>query len=88
MDETDLYPPAIRSLILHVRDIRNDAVEITEIQIELDQQKVEGFLEIVEQKKKNKDSVKQVIADNEDIKKVEAEIAELCRDDGIDILKN
>jgi hypothetical protein len=88
MDETDLYPPAVRSLILHVRDIRDGAVETTEKQIVVDQQNIEGFLEVAEQRKKNKDLVRQVVADNEDIKKIELEVAKLCRNNGIDILED
>jgi hypothetical protein len=85
MDETDLYPPAIRSLFLHVREVRDTTVKTTEEQIESEQEEVEGFLEVEEQKKKNVDRVKKVIADNEDVKKIEAEIAELCHNMGIDI---
>ena len=84
-DETNLYPPSIKSLLLHVREVRNTTVESTEKQIEAEQEEIEGFLEVEEQKKKNIERVKKVIADDEDVKKIETEVTKLCNDMGIDI---
>jgi hypothetical protein len=85
MDEIDIYPNAIRKLIVYLRRIRDDAVADIEAQIESDQQKVKGFLRVPEQKKKNKDRVMKVIAENEDFKKLEGRVAELCRSSRIDL---
>ena len=54
VDETDLYPNAIRKLILHVRNVVANAVEETEKKIELEQENVKGFLEVVRRNKKTK----------------------------------
>jgi chemotaxis signal transduction protein len=66
----------VRSLILHVRDIKDGAVKTAEEQIEVDQENIE---QVAEQSKKSKDFVKLVVADNEDIKNIVLEVAELCR---------
>jgi hypothetical protein len=87
MDETELYPDAIRSLILHVRQIRDDAIADREKRIEEEQKTVKGFLDVAEQRKKNKDSVKQVVIEDDDIRAIETEAAKLCRKQGIEILK-
>jgi hypothetical protein len=39
---------------------------------------VEGFLDVEEQKKKNKERVMKVISENEDIAEIETEIVEVC----------
>jgi hypothetical protein len=84
-DEIDLLPPAIKSLFQHIRSIRDTTVETTEEEITEEQEEVEGFLEVEEQKKKNIKRVKKVIADDEDIKKVEAATTKLCDYLGFDI---
>ena len=73
-DETDLYPNAIKKFIRHVREITSDVVEEIEKQIEGEQNEVEGFLDVPEQKQKNKDRVMQVIAAIEGISKIESKI--------------
>jgi hypothetical protein len=85
MDEIDIYPNPIRKLIQRIRGSRDDAVADIEARIESDQQKVKGFLTISEQKKKNKDRVMKAIAENEDFKKLEGLVAELCQSLGIDL---
>jgi hypothetical protein len=85
LDETDLYPPAIKTLFLHVREVRDTTVKTTEEEIQKEQQEIEGFLEVEKQKEKNVERVKKVIADNEDVEKIEAEVTKLCNDMGINI---
>lgn len=77
-DETDLYPNAIRSLILHLRESAETAVEPIEEKIEAEQENVEGFLEVKAQKKKNKELVLKGIAEDETIKRVEEQAKMLC----------
>jgi hypothetical protein len=88
MDETDLYPDAIRSLILHTRKKVDKSVAETEKRIESDQEEVKGFLEVPEQKKKNKELVMKVIAEDKDIRELENDVAKLCRRQGINIDKD
>jgi hypothetical protein len=84
-DETDLYPNAIKKLILHVREITSDVAEETEKQIYDEQSEVEGFLDILEQKQNNKDRVIKIISEDEEILKIESEITELCKSLDIDL---
>lgn len=84
-DETDLYPNAVKKLILHFRDKVDEIVEDVEAEITKEQEKVEGWLEIPEQKAKNKERVMKVITENEGIKKIENEVAEVCQSLNIDL---
>ena len=77
-DETDLYPNAIRSLILHLRESAETAVEPIEEKIESEQKDIEGFLEVKVQKKKNKELVLKGIVEDESIKKIEEQAKILC----------
>ena len=52
IDETDLYPTAIRNLILHIRKVVENAVKETEEKIKSQQENVEGFLDVSEKNKK------------------------------------
>ena len=84
-DETDLYTNAIRKFILYHRDVVQSAVDDTEKKIEAEQKKVNGFLEVKDQKKKNKELVTKAIAENEEIKKIDSHMAKLCYLLGIDL---
>ena len=84
-DETDLYPNAIKKFILHVREITSGVVEDIEKKITDEQSKVKGFLDVVEQKKKNKERVMKVIAEDEEISKIESNMTELCKSLDIDL---
>jgi hypothetical protein len=84
-DETDLYPNAIKKLILHIREVVEEVVEEPEKKISSEQEKVKGFLEIEVQKKKNKEIVMKVIAGNDEIKKIESSTNKLCESLGIDL---
>lgn len=42
-DETDLYPPAIKSLFLHVRKVRDTTVETTEKEIAEEQKEIDSL---------------------------------------------
>ena len=84
-DEIDLLPPGIKSLFQRIKEIRDTTVKTKEEEITKEQEEIEGFLEVEEQKKKNVERVKKVIADNKDIKKIEAATTKLCGDLGIDI---
>lgn len=68
-DETDLYPKAIRKFMLHIREVTRKVVEDTEKQIEEEQNEVEGFLDVSEQRQKNKDRVMKVISEDKEISK-------------------
>jgi hypothetical protein len=85
VDETDLYPNAIKKLILHIREVVEEVVEEPEKKISSDQEKVKGFLEVEVQKKKNKEIVMRVIAGNDEIKKIESSATKLCESLGIDL---
>jgi|GEM_PF-1971210 len=84
-DKTDLYPNAVRKLLLHIRDIVQTAVEETERNIGLEQESVKGFLEVETQKQKNKDLVIKAIAEDVDIKEIESNVIKLCESLGIDL---
>lgn len=84
-DEIDIYPNAIRKFILHFRNKVSDIVKETEAQIESEQENVEGFLDVVEQKKKNKGCVMKTISEDRDINEIESNVAELCDSLGIDL---
>ena len=84
-DETDLYPNALRKLILHIRDIVQTAVQETERNIELEQESVKGFLEVETQKRKNKDLVIKAISEDVGIKMIESNVIKLCGSLGIDL---
>jgi hypothetical protein len=84
-DDTDLYPNAVRKLLLHIRDIVQTAVEETERNIGLEQESVKGFLEVETQKQKNKDLVIKAIAEDVDIKEIESNVIKLCESLGIDL---
>ncbi|MGH9927067.1 MAG: hypothetical protein ACRD5B_17000, partial [Nitrososphaeraceae archaeon] len=84
-DETDIYPNAIKKLILYIREVIEEVVQEPEKKIESEQKKVNGFLEVEVQKKKNKEIVMKVIADNGEIKKIESRAAKLCESLGIDL---
>jgi hypothetical protein len=77
-DQIDLYPKGMKSLIRHYREKVSEVVEDEEDKIVKEQEKVEGFLDVAEQKKKNKERVMKVIADNDDIAKIETEVIEVC----------
>ena len=70
-DEIDLYPNAIKKIILHVRKIAADAVEEIEEKIISEQENVEDFLEVHKKKQEIKDLVIKTIAENENIKRIE-----------------
>jgi hypothetical protein len=84
-DETDLYPNAIKKLILHIREVVDDAVTETEEKIEREQENIEGFLEVDKKRQENKELVIKTIAESEDIKEIESHATELCNSCGIDI---
>jgi hypothetical protein len=84
-DETDIYPNAIKRLILHTREVVEEVVQEPEKKIESELKKVRGFLEVEVQKKKNKEIVMKVIAGNDEIKKIELSAAKLCKSLGIDL---
>ncbi|MGH9926537.1 MAG: hypothetical protein ACREAS_02665, partial [Nitrososphaera sp.] len=84
-DETNLYPNAIRKLILHTREVVEEVVEEPEKKIDSEQKKVKGFLEVEAQKRKNREIVMKVIAGNEEIKKIESSASKLCESLGIDL---
>jgi hypothetical protein len=83
-DEIDLYPKGMKRLIKYYRDKVSEIVEDEEAQIVKEQEKVQGFLDVAEQKKKNKERVMKVIAEDQDINKIESRVAELCDSLGID----
>lgn len=85
IDEIDLYPNGIRSLMLRVRKVRDDAVAKKEKEIESSMENVDGFLDVSEKKKENKVSVKNAVIENKDIKKLEAEAVEVCNKMRIEI---
>jgi len=82
-DETDLYPNAIKKLILHTREVVEEVVQEPEKKIESELKKVEGFLVVEVQKKKNKESVTKIVAGNDEIKKIESSATTLCKSLGI-----
>lgn len=86
-DETDLYPNAIKRLILHIREVVEEVAQEPEKKIESEQKKVKGFLEVDVQKEKNKEIVMKVIAGNDEIKKIETRATKLCESLGIDLTK-
>jgi hypothetical protein len=59
--------------------------EDTEAQIKSEQEKVEGFLEVAEKRKQNKQRVMKVIAENKDIHEIESKVAQLCKPLNIDL---
>lgn len=77
IDETDLYPSAIRKLILHLRKVVDNAVEETEEKIKSEQENIIGFLAVSEKKQENKLLVIKTIAEQEDIKRIEIHATEL-----------
>jgi hypothetical protein len=85
IDEIDLYPNGIRSLMLRVRKVRDAAVAKKEKEIESSMENVDGFLDVSEKKKENKASVKKAVIENKDIKKLEAEAVKVCNKMRIDI---
>ena len=85
VDETDLYPNAIRKLILHVRKVVDNAVRETEEKITAEQENVHGFLEVDKKKQENKLLAIKTVVENEDVKKIEAHAVELCNSCEIDI---
>jgi hypothetical protein len=84
-DEIELYPKGMKSLITAFRERVGDVVQEIETQIQKEQEKVEGFLEVAEQKKKNKERVMKVIAENKDIHEIESRVAKLCESLDIDL---
>jgi hypothetical protein len=83
--ETDLYPYAIKKLILHIREVVERVVQEPEKKISSEQEKVKGFLEVEVQKKKNKEIIMEVIAGNDEIKNIESSATKLCESLGIDL---
>jgi hypothetical protein len=77
-DETELYPKGMKFLITHYRDTVRTIVEDIETQIQKEQEKIEGFLEVEEQREKNKERVMKVMAENKEIQEIESKVAELC----------
>ena len=55
--------------MLHIREVTRKVVEDTEKQIEEEQNEVEGFLDVSEQRQKNKDRVMKVISEDKEISK-------------------
>lgn len=84
-DETDLYTNAIKKLIIQVRDTVQIAVDETEKKIESELERVNGFLEVESQKKKNQDLVMKAISENVEIQQIESRVAKLCKSLGIDL---
>jgi hypothetical protein len=84
-DETDLYPNAIRKFILYIRKREANAVKESEQKIKSEQEEVTGFLEVAVQKQKNKELVMKAISEDEDIKKIELHVTELCGTLGINL---
>jgi len=85
IDETDLYPNAIRKLIVHVRKVVDNAVEETEEKIKSEQENIIGFLAVSAKKQENKRLVIKTIAEHEDIKRIEIHATELCNSCVIDL---
>lgn len=85
VDETDLYPKAIRKLILHVREVSSEAAQDIEEQITEEQNEVKGFLDLAKQERKNRDRVKKVISEDKELAKIESKVADLCNSLDIDL---
>ena len=76
-DKSDLLPKATKKLIRYIMDLTEDGTEETENAIKTDQEKVDGFLDVQEQKKKNLERLGRALSEYDDMKKLDDRISDM-----------
>jgi hypothetical protein len=76
-EKSDLLPKATKKLVRYILDLTEEGTEETETAIKRSQEKIEGFLEVEEQKKKNMKQLTEALAQYEDMKKLEDKISNI-----------
>jgi hypothetical protein len=78
-DGFDILPDAIKKVLKRIQNIADVATEQTENDIESEQEKVEGFIEVPEQMKRNAERLAKVLTENEGMKVIISKFEELLR---------
>src|SRR5215211_7824768 len=76
-EKYDLLPKATKKLIRYIMDLTEDGTEETENAIKTDQEKVDGFLDVQEQKKKNLERLGRALSEYDDMKKLDDRISDM-----------
>ena len=78
-EKADLLPKATKKLVRYITDLTEDGTEETVATIKISQEKVEGFLDVQEQKKKNMKQLTEELAQYEDMKKLDDKISHIWK---------
>lgn len=76
-EKSDLLPKATKKLVRYIMDLTEDGSEETETAIKKGLEKVDGFLDVHEQKKKNMKQLTEALAQYEDMKKLDDKISDI-----------
>jgi hypothetical protein len=74
-EKSDLLPKATKKLIRYIMDLTEDGTEETENAIKTDQENVDGFLDVKEQRKKNLERLSKALSEYDDMKKLDDKIS-------------
>jgi hypothetical protein len=70
-EKSDLLPTATKKLIRYIMDLTEDGTKETENAIRAEQENIDGFLDIQEQKKKNLERLARALSGYDDMKKLD-----------------
>jgi hypothetical protein len=76
-EKSDLLPKATKKLVRYIMDLTEDGTEETETAIKTSLEKVDGFLDVQEQKKKNMKQLTEALAQYVDMKKLDDKISDI-----------
>ena len=78
-EKSDLLPKATKKLIRYIMDLAEDGTEETENAIKTEQENVDGFLDVKEQKKKNLERLSRALSEYEAMKKLDDKISDIWK---------
>jgi hypothetical protein len=78
-EKSDLLPEATKKLVRYIMDLTEDGTKETENAIRAEQQNVDGFLDVQEQKKKNLERLKSALYQYDDMKKLDDKVSDMWK---------
>jgi hypothetical protein len=85
-EKSDLLPQATRKLMRYIMDLIEEGTEETENAVKAEQEKVDGFLDVQKQKKKNLERLKKALSEYDNMKKLDNKILDLWESPEFSIL--
>ncbi len=76
-EKSDLLPKATKKLVRYIMDLAEDGTPEIETAIKTSQEKVDGFLDVQEQKKKNMEKLTETLAQYDEMKMLDDKISEI-----------